>query len=433
VTNGFIQNVVPMRNGTAAISRHGTFYYCPPFFKQWITTPARLKDICMHEAMHPVIGDMTREYDDMANIGGDAIINAMLFNMGMCECEFQQAFYSSNRAPLCLLRPYSHPDPKYVPFYASLYPRTVQNRDKYQAANPLEFTNGLRIAAKADEELEMGNIIDWLLGSHYRGEEPGDQLIDWDGDPIDMDEMSMPGEVQGDLADNMKQKIEHVDCMTGGQGSILGDLSLSILKSKRSLQTEVVKGFATNNAMNKLKQYFKSPKVRRSVVPIKVTRSQAMQIAAGRPPLFYQRISMKEEAIVKAGIDFYLDVSGSVWDSLPQIISLFRKLKNDVRSVLLFSNRVVEIPIDKLLSGNIRDSTTGGTDFDCVIEDAVKRKSKKILILTDGGADANPHSRRLAKRHIAKAGIVFFGSWRAEKNWISRHYKCSYELEELIA
>ena len=84
-------------------------------------------------------------------------------------------------------------------------------------------------------------------------------------------------------------------------------------------------------------------------------------LAAGIAPFHYHN-ERPQITTVQHGLAVYLDVSGSVNRYLPKIIALLRCLENELKSIFLFSNEVVEVPFKTLLAGRVQ--TTFGTDFD---------------------------------------------------------------------
>ena len=102
----------------------------------------------------------------------------------------------------------------------------------------------------------------------------------------------------------------------------------------------------------------------------------------------------------------YLDVSGSVDEYLPKIISILRNLKNEISSIFLFSNKVVEVPFLSLLKGAIK--STGGTDFDCIAESILERQFDKAIIITDGYASMKAENKKKLQSLKLKSLTILF-------------------------
>lgn len=83
----------------------------------------------------------------------------------------------------------------------------------------------------------------------------------------------------------------------------------------------------------------------------------------------------------------YLDVSGSMKDDLPWLLSAFIRLAAmGLVRAFMFSNRVVPVSLSALRKGQVH--TTGGTDLDCVLRHVLDtprfRRPRQILVVTDG-------------------------------------------------
>lgn len=79
----------------------------------------------------------------------------------------------------------------------------------------------------------------------------------------------------------------------------------------------------------------------------------------------------------------YVDVSGSFDDYQARVFGFLVALRDEVGpTVYQFSNTVEGISIEQIARGVKR--TTGGTDFDCVIEHALRHRFRRIVVITDG-------------------------------------------------
>lgn len=86
----------------------------------------------------------------------------------------------------------------------------------------------------------------------------------------------------------------------------------------------------------------------------------------------------------------YLDVSGSMVALLPHLVGLLAgPAKRRLVTVKQFSTAVEPLSAEELAQGALK--TTSGTDIDCVLRDAARRKERVILLITDGYVGpANP-------------------------------------------
>jgi len=424
LVNGFIFRTRATQDGTAAISKDGTLYYCPQFFEEHAATPEKVKDIMMHELMHPVLGDMNRDMGWLPNIAGDIVINAMLYNLKLASCEFMRSYYPSSDPPYCLLRPGANPPQELLGVYASMYPNEFRNTNKLdqlgmRCENPLEVMRAL-------QTVYPDGILNgpWVLLGAHDGSLPTETE---EGEYLPPEIWGVPGEVSSDVAEICEERIS--DQAGGGYVANANDMMVKILRSKKRIKTQLLRGFDTNNVSNKLKQYFKGVVHSRSIIPTNVTKNEAAKIVMGFPPLFYRRKVPTETALQKRGVAFYLDVSGSVYEYLPKILGIFKNLEDEISAVYCFSNQVVEISKERFMIGAIR--TTGGTDFNCVVDHAVEKDHEKILVFSDGDAHMDDKRKSIARREIKKMGIVYFGNY-VRANWIDQQYRCSFVLEDLL-
>lgn len=91
----------------------------------------------------------------------------------------------------------------------------------------------------------------------------------------------------------------------------------------------------------------------------------------------------------------YVDVSASVNKVLPRLLGFLVALRDLIGpKVFQFSNRVVEVSLEKLEEGFC--ATTWGTDFDCVVEHALQNNFRRLVIITDGCAELEPAMPRLS-------------------------------------
>jgi len=83
---------------------------------------------------------------------------------------------------------------------------------------------------------------------------------------------------------------------------------------------------------------------------------------------------------------------------VPEIIGLLRSLKAELKTIFLFSNKVVEVPFPTLLAGQVQ--TTYGTDFDCIAEHVLANPYDKAVIRTDGYASMTEGKRGLYQAEL---------------------------------
>jgi hypothetical protein len=116
-------------------------------------------------------------------------------------------------------------------------------------------------------------------------------------------------------------------------------------------------------------------------------RRESLWLAAGVWPVFFNAPAQTRD------LDYlrphlYIDVSASTSEHQPKIFGLVTHLADLIgEPIYLFSNTVVEASLEDMADGKV--TTTGGTDFDCVVEHAIRHNFKKVVMITDGYAALN--------------------------------------------
>ena len=138
-------------------------------------------------------------------------------------------------------------------------------------------------------------------------------------------------------------------------------------------------------------------------------RSEALSLALGCTPLFWTA-PLEQEIEDDQRVQLYVDGSGSMDEQLPFLFRLCTSLEEHVGDrVHVFSNQVSTALLRDLSKG--RYETTGGTDFNCVLDHALEQRYRRILVLTDGygGLDAGLVGR--ARDARLEVYVVLFGHY----------------------
>ena len=106
-------------------------------------------------------------------------------------------------------------------------------------------------------------------------------------------------------------------------------------------------------------------------------------LASGIVPVLW-RNQVKDDKKRNQGVAVYVDVSGSMHSILPKVLSVISSLRKNISKVFQFSNKVSEASLEDTSKGKIK--STGGTDFDCIVEHAIKNEYSKIVVISDGYA-----------------------------------------------
>lgn len=419
---GFFSRTVATKDGTLAIGKDGTFYYNPEWCQKWLTNPTRFEDGILHEMLHPVIGDMSREMSELRNFASDAVINAMIYNLGLSTGELFENFYSGSEGIQALLRPNSQPPKNLRGVYLNLYGGS-STLTRAKALSTLDVSDAIRVICP-DQVKDVT-----LIGSHASGQ-PTQTA---DGEPIDPDDLGLPADVQSSIAETMADNIANGKYSRpgAGYGSHTRNSYIDILLAKASLKRKVYDEFICRDNINKLIGEFSIAPPEPSVVPTQISRRDALLISQGVMPVFYN--VSQEEPDEQAGLHVYMDVSGSVWSDLPRALGVIRALHGVIDTIYQFSNVVVRTSVNDMVNGKKAEiDTTGGTDFDCVIEHAIENGVKKALVFTDGDAGCKKENQERMKQHIEKMGIVYFGSYINKKNWLHTSFSPHFKIDDLI-
>ncbi len=110
-------------------------------------------------------------------------------------------------------------------------------------------------------------------------------------------------------------------------------------------------------------------------------RRDAAFLAGGTFPVIYQAATPVYDPLKLAHV--YLDVSGSFDEYLPRIMGLLNGMRDQIADPIhQFSTVVADISLARLSQGAVH--TSGGTDFNCILADAMARKYRQIIVITDG-------------------------------------------------
>ena len=427
IANGFITKVTETEDvETFAMSGDGELLYNPKFKKKWITDENTLKEILLHEILHKVYNDFLRDNDHWTNLGADVVINFTVKSM-LGHCDLMEKFYKDDRSQEAFL----------CPTFTSPYQTPLSNMwailNNSHSTVTTEISNQEVIDAlkghfekKNDKKSKKQPK---LLGDHGEGQEEGDG---GEGSESDSDKKA-PAKISREDLNRIAEDIQKAGAQGGslaGPGGVLGNILVNAIRSNLTIKSRVFKNFALDNNMGKIKSYFTTTRRVSSVFPINPSRSNLLMVAAGHCPTIW-RNELRSENHKNKGVAVYVDVSGSMYREMPKICGLLGNMKSYLSQVYQFSTEVYRSEVKELSEGNFK--TTGGTDFDCIVESAIKNSERKVVIITDGYAWISDDNEKRAKSCIDKALVILTGKRSANKdNWFSKNYGDTYLLEELV-
>ena len=441
ISTSFIQRVretdeATKQITTCAVDSNGTLWWNRAFFEKNINTPNKLEELLFHEMLHHVFGDLTRSPDYLHNFAADIIINSVVGRV-LGHCDLMKSFYGGKVLPISgMLRPESfiRADAKKLkPIYNTVWGYWEHRNKSFYNAKKGDIEAGFSSIPELLDVLRIllsryGGGRAGLLGGHgHHGDQsvggsgPGTERTDAGGtEELDSEARAQLGGELGDLI---------AGCQTAGHGDNLIDMVVKTIRANATLLTRLLNEFAIDSELSAVKKYMNVRVTRRAVFPRgSMGRRDAVMLGYGVLPLHYSvdRIRQKQQ---KRGIAIYVDVSGSVFHDLPRICGLIHAMRKDVDAIYEFSNQVYKTTTQALGSGKIK--TTGGTDYDCIVEHAVLNSHRKVIVITDGFAGLSEKNKAMALANIDKALVVYTKNHAKCEFW-KKHYHRTLPLDKLF-
>jgi len=372
---GFINQVVEDNNQpTAAISAKGIMYYNPEFVDKYVTCNEDLFSLIFHELLHPMFCHFIYKNGMIENISADSIINAVISNIyaehSMCGNLFKKLYDSKGLQGL--LRSNSElSKSKYCKVYSKLYGQNQNNN-----ITTGELIQTLKILTQTEK---MSAIT--LIGSH--GDNSGKSDVQVND--------SFTNESLSKIAEDIRRSLKGKGGKYAGFSLNLMELFMESLKTHLSIKKVLLQKFLTKRKVDKFREYHNVRNSAVSPIPLHPSKRDLVLLAAGFYPGYFHN-KLYRPKCTKKGLAIYLDVSGSVNTYLPKIIGILSNLKNEITTIFLFSNIVIETRFEKLLAGKLR--TTYGTDFDCIAASIIERRFDKAIIITDGYASMTEENEK---------------------------------------
>ena len=338
-----------------------------------------------------MFGHFVYQDGQLENIGADMVINAtisLLFARHSGNGTLFKRFYK----PIGLeglLRPGSDMNQSR---YARLYHEFYENHCIGQKLSTGEVIQTLKVLTPS---VQVPAIV--LLGghgaaAHGAGEKGNSQAFG--------------SETLARIAEDFRCVAQRPGGHPAGYGESLFDFFLEVVKTHMGLKRALLDRFTTRQKVDRFRRMVSEPRIGVSPIPIQPSKRDFVLLASGVPPFHYHNLAYRQAA-QERGLAVYLDVSESVNQHLPEIIGLLRSLRAELKTIFLFSNKVVEAPFRTLLAGQVQ--TTYGTDFDCIAEHALANRFDKAVIFTDGYASMKEENQEQLKARIFRALTVLFG------------------------
>ncbi len=436
-----------------ATDQYGNFYVCRPFWEEHVTNLKTLVFLLYHEMYHHICGDVIMDLpsDDMTkqekrlhsirkiadNFAMDSRINSYLLREYRLDSTFVDTFYTklieeSGECLFKLLKPDSvfdsthKEESKVASFYKNYY--TEERLHSHYDLSDAIFKILLDRKDKSDEQLQQ--MLKQLLGNHEGDgltEEQIEDLIKQGKITVEVSTEGS-GEANGDA---LQQIIEELVSSRGIGYS--KDLRESILATKsevtEKLNISLFKKMAFDNIFHNVRtqakvktaKYTSSP-----VIPVHIAKTDALLISEDVDVVLWKSKKYEYKTDPKL-LPIYLDVSGSTYSYLPEIIKLIANVSKDLDYVWGFSNKVVKHTIEMLVDNKI--NSTGGTDFDCIIQHALENEYNHIVVITDGDGGTDYKYQNI-KDKIKSVVTILFG-YNNKNNFFTKNYGSTYDISEV--
>lgn len=456
---------------TIGITKDGTLIVDMNFWDEYIIGLDELQTLLYHELLHGVSGDiyLLRE----GNSPDDKLRN-------MCD---NIAMDSRNNAFICRTRPdinphklmeasfsdelcEKHPTMNLSRPNRSKFIPTPEMRKEYDAFYKSdELCSHERLAellyeyykSQNNGEEQAEEVYIKLLGGHGDGDGQGDPIPDGAKViEITMEELEEAKknlidsreakkgktetteknlgkhEVNGSAKDTIKEAVlETLAEMSGGGcgpgGKLYTQLLDRCLHITEKFDLAQFKKLAFNSIFHNVRAQARKETDRYKTLPFipkKPTVTDTLLLAAGCNPVLF-RHRKKAYTFDKSLLPIYLDVSGSTMPYIDEIIRLIANVSKELDYVWGFSTYVVEHTTKQLEEGKIVSS--GGTDFNVVLDHAIEKKFEHIVVITDGEGYARFNSKIPSIKSVV---TILFGS-AAKNNYFSKYYENTHMIDEV--
>jgi len=362
-------------------SVHPRMLINPDFIDQYCRRDEHLFLLVMHELWHILLGH-TRLFPRATmidNIAFDAVINAGL-TLQFPDAEYRgflEEINSAENFPNLLLRP-PNGWPERNVFPRDISPATTEILDRLYHPH----REGGEFAEPLYEEIRQ------LLLRNQPVTPTGVRLL---GNHAEQIERSQGGDFVREVLREMIRKWPKSPVPFQGPGaskkpgswsSLIGEAS----HDGRRVFAQVIRSLAleAKNSNRRRGRQVTTITGGQGVYPNPRDRLWVARQQLGLSQVLWQQ---PVETIVRTRkqvkVVVYLDVSGSMFDQLPDLISLLLPLlRRDEIQVFQFSGVALSLSLADLQAGNL--GTSRGTDINCVLEHILNEGIRAAVILTDG-------------------------------------------------
>jgi len=354
------------------------------FVKEHCVTDNHVKAVICHEFLHVLLchTEDKRPLTPARHLAFDAVINAIIHrSLGPSFSSMMGKYYAEADDIRRILRPMNSEElrlteklrsklPDWVLAWHSLYCGLLVAEDIEQLAERLDKAAGSLTQTMAGPfALASGGLdsTDGYLGNH-------DDLG-----------RALPGELQDALEQSMREM--------NGSGVWRSPKSRGVganpYEALFVAKDEPMRRWR-NRTLELLKRHLEPDRRSRAredvsheyVMPVLSPRDRRAFVRSLWTPFIPEAAWSATIPKRSATANVYLDVSGSMYAEMPQIIALLGRLSRYVRRPFwAFSNCIAPAVIK---NGQLVASTTGGTSMACVLEHLAQTRPATAIVITDG-------------------------------------------------
>ena len=391
-------------------------YYNKKFVDKYVKTESDLFCLVMHELMHPLLGHYVYDPNDISvGLGTDAIINNMIatiYRKESNEGSLFRKYYKNNKSPNIILSTNCN----------NIY---YKNRSRYMKFG-IEIEDGnIRTTSEIIRLLKLilpKSFSAKLIGTHVK-------VVSGSGDGDNVDAY-IDGEIPTDLMRGLEKSIkERISGNAAGFSEFVNRVLVEASKRMYKLKDRLLFNYRVRNSINKFLDIVDVQETRLSPVPVAPSRKDLIMLCAGFYPLYFHNRIVDSDLIEKNnGVVIYVDVSGSVESFLPDILAVLKIFRGEINQLYMFSNKVVQTPIEDFVAGKI--DTTYGTDFDCIAKNMLENNYDKAVIFTDGYASMHKENMDRLKKINAKTFTVIFDNGHMDN--VLKNFGPVVDLKEIV-
>lgn len=440
---------------TMGVDIHGTLFVSEEFLDKYLTSIDDLKLLLTHELLHIILGDTKHskfldpkdpELDiklSAINISADMRINSFIhffadrkgIDNSFFNKFYDKLFQEKERAFLLdILRS----KPKFLPdeLSSKVCKPIVDIHNKIYGKENSTFISFQEIYNHVLEYLRENKVSSDLLNSGLLGNhswDPNNPTIDaptGQGEDEDTDGNDLKELTEEEVSDILNDMIN--DNPKGKRPGYSEAAFTNLLKDVQELgklNIDCFKRMSFDSLFANIRLY-NHKKVNRRVkmpkIPGTLYKKDMFLLMHGAQPILWD-VQSTAEVKQKKMLPIYLDVSGSMWHDLPGIIKLITNIDDTLEYIWGFSNKIYKHTIEDLRENKIK--STGGTDFDCIIDHAQQNDYKELVVITDGEAYCNKKQEKLES--INDVILVLCGTYRNKDNWFSKVYENTLNIEDV--